>query len=63
MKVESIVFTSSIPEVTRVGGVYQIDFGVVRIELTTAEIESLVVHIGEAIHSDYRVDLRLKERG
>jgi hypothetical protein len=45
MKVESIVFTNSIPEVQMEGLNYKIDFGTVVLILTPIEAASLCVNI------------------
>jgi len=62
MKVDSIVFTNSIPEVKFDGKVIQVDLGVVIIELSRLEAESLIQHIYFALNPDREIILSLEKR-
>lgn len=54
MKTTAIVFTNTIPEVKAEESGFLIDFGVVMLELTSLEMESLLMNIAGAYGSANR---------
>jgi len=62
MKVESIVFTNSLPEVKQDGEKILVDFGVVVMELSLVEAVSLVINLVQVGRVKKEVGLSLIEK-